>query len=80
MKMENEEKSTKSTRIGFFEEDVNVFSVTRLIFAVGILWSIVFTTAYSFKEGVTASDLALIFGSFSGVFSALKIGNKIFEK
>ena len=56
-------------------------SATRLVFLVGSLWSMAFTTAYAYTtQGADAGQLVALFAGMFGPFAALKFSQKIVEK
>lgn len=66
--------------IGFFQEDNGSKSITRLMFTIGIIWSIVFTSVFSILTKLGVGEIVALFGGTSGPFFALKIIQKTIEK
>ena len=55
------------------------FSSARLMFVIGLSWSIVFTTAGAFALKWTPGEIIAVFTALSAVFVALKLGQKPME-
>ena len=55
-------------------------SSTRLMFVVGLCWSILFTTVGAFMLKWNPGECIAVFTSTSAVFVALKLGQKPMEK
>jgi len=54
-------------------------SSTRLMFVIGLCWSILFTTAGAFMLKWTPGECIAVFTATSAVFVALKLGQKPME-
>jgi hypothetical protein len=67
-------------QIGFFQEDNGSKSITRLMFSIGIIWSILFTSVFSLLTKLGVGEIVALFGGTSGPFFALKIIQKTIEK
>jgi len=69
------------TNIGIFQESNGSFSATRVIFFVGMIWAMLFTSLmYFFGYDVSPTQVIAVFTALSGVFIALKLGQKPMEK
>lgn len=66
-------------KIGFLNEGNRQKSITRIVFLIGSVWSMVFTTYLAFM-GVEPGILIAVFGSFQGTYIGLKLGQKPMEK
>jgi hypothetical protein len=66
--------------IGFLETGYKNASSTRLMFVIGILWAILFTTVFSFWTKLGVGEIVALFGGISGPFFALKLIQKPMEK
>ena len=66
-------------RIGFLETSPGNKSVTRLMFFVGLVWAIVFTSVFSFITELGVGEIVALFGGLSGPFFALKLIQKPME-
>jgi hypothetical protein len=64
----------------FLQSDKGNFSSARLVFVVGILWSMIVSTLMVFLMKWTAGEFIAVFTATSGVFIALKLGQKPMEK
>ena len=63
----------------FLQADNGNFSSARLMFVIGISWSILFTTAGAFMLKWTPGEIIAVFTAVSAVFVALKLGQKPME-
>jgi hypothetical protein len=64
----------------FLQSDKGNFSSARLVFVVGILWSMIVSTLMVFLMKWTAGEFIAVFTATSGVFIALKLGQKPMER
>jgi hypothetical protein len=64
----------------FLQSDRRNFSSARLMFMIGILWSMTISTIGAFSMGWSSGELIAVFSATSGVFVALKLGQKPMEK
>jgi hypothetical protein len=64
---------------GFLETQPGNFSSTRLMFVVGLSWSILFTTYGAIALKWTPGEIIAVFSAISAVFVALKLGQKPME-
>jgi hypothetical protein len=64
---------------GFLQSDNGNFSSARLMFVIGLSWSILFTTAGAFMLKWTPGEVIAVFTAISAVFVALKLGQKPME-
>ena len=72
--------ANKSFMVKLLSED-SAESSTRLMFFVGSLWAMAFTTAYAFvNKDATAGSLVALFAGMFGPFGTLKFGQKLAEK
>ena len=67
------------TKANFLQSDNGANSSTRLIFIIGILWAIVYTTIFSFAVKLSVGEIVALFGGISGPFFALKLIQKPME-
>lgn len=64
---------------GYLKEDNGMKSSMRLIFIVGSLWSMAFTTMLALS-GMDSGILIAVFGSMQGTYIAMKLGQKPMEQ
>jgi len=65
----------------FFKENNGQSSSTRLIVFVGIIYAMIFTALYTFvgiKPGT--GEVIALFTAMTGIFIAMKVGQKSMEK
>jgi len=55
-------------------------SSTRLMFIIGLIWSMVVTTVLAFVMKWSAGEFIAVFTATSGIFVGLKLGQKPMEK
>lgn len=55
-------------------------SITRLMFAIGVSWSMVVTTMLTLVMDWSAGEFIAVFTATSGIFIGLKLGQKPMEK
>jgi hypothetical protein len=55
------------------------FSSARLMFVIGLAWSMSFTTYGALALGWTPGEIIAVFSAISAVFVALKLGQKPME-
>jgi hypothetical protein len=67
-------------RVGFLEEKPGVKSSNRLIFIVGVIWSMVVSTVMLLVFKWTAGEFIAVFTSTSAVFFGGKLIQKPMEK
>ena len=65
---------------GFLQESQGNNSSTRVMFVIGLVWAMVFTTVSTFMLKWTPGEVIAVFASLSGVFVGLKLGQKPMEK
>lgn len=65
--------------IGYLQTSPGNNSVARLMFVIGILWAICFTTAFTFLTKLSVGEIVALFGGLSGPFFALKLIQKPME-
>jgi hypothetical protein len=65
--------------VGFLETSPGNFSSTRLMFIIGLVWSIFFTSYGALVLKWTPGECIAVFTATSGVFIALKLGQKPME-
>lgn len=63
----------------FLQSDNGNYSSARLMFVVGLSWSIVFTSLGAFMLDWTPGEIIAVFTAISAVFVALKLGQKPME-
>ncbi|GAI81609.1 unnamed protein product, partial [marine sediment metagenome] len=63
----------------FFEEPTGK-SITRVMFVVGVSWSMAITTLLTISMGWSAGEFIAVFTATSGIFIGLKLGQKPMEK
>lgn len=63
----------------FLQEDNGNYSSTRLMFIIGLSWSMLFTTFGTFLLKWTPGEIIAVFTAISAVFVALKLGQKPME-
>ncbi len=56
------------------------YSSARLMFVIGLVWSMAYTTIGTFLLNWTVGESIALFTATSGVFIALKLGQKPMEK
>lgn len=56
------------------------YSSARLMFVIGLVWSMAITSIGLFTLGWNTGEAIALFGATSGVFVALKLGQKPMEK
>lgn len=66
-------------RIGFFQDPTGDFSIMRLIFAIGMMWSMFITSGMAIA-GTSVPLLIALFSALSGVFVGLKLGQSQMER
>ncbi len=67
-------------KIGFFQEAENQWSITRLIFFIGMLWAMTMTSIVVWKHpDMNAIDIGLAFSGLSAPFVLNKVGQKLAE-
>jgi hypothetical protein len=66
-------------KASFLQSDNGANSSARLIFIIGILWAIVYTTIFSFAVKLSVGEIVALFGGISGPFFALKLIQKPME-
>ena len=64
----------------FLQSSPGHFSSARLMFVVGLLWSMIMTTIGVITLKWEVGSACAFFGSTSGTFIALKLGQKTMEK
>jgi hypothetical protein len=64
----------------FLETGPGNKSATRLMFVIGIIWAIIYTTVFSFFAKLGVGEIVALFGGISGPFFALKLIQKPMEK
>jgi hypothetical protein len=67
-------------KIGYLETAPGNKSVTRLIFLLGIVWAIAFTTVFAILTKLGVGEIVALFGGLSGPFFALKLIQKPMEE
>ena len=72
-------------KTGFLEESPGNKSANRLIFVYGFFWLMAISTFIIilkafYKLEVSWGDMAMVFGTISGVLTALKVGQKAIER
>lgn len=63
----------------FLQSRPGSFSSARLMFVIGLIWSMAVSTIMVFALHWTAGEFIAVFTSTSGVFVALKLGQKPME-
>lgn len=63
----------------FLQSDKGNYSSARLMFVIGMIWSMIVSTLMVFLMKWTAGEFIAVFTSTSGVFVALKLGQKPME-
>lgn len=66
-------------KASFLQSDAGNYSSARLMFVIGLFWSIAFTTVGAFMLKWTPGECIAVFTSTSAVFVALKLGQKPME-
>lgn len=64
---------------GFLQSAKGNNSSTRVMFVIGLSWSMIFTTVGAFMLKWAPGEIIAVFASISGVFVALKLGQKPME-
>jgi hypothetical protein len=64
----------------FLQAPSGDFSSARLMFVVGLSWTIVFTTYGALALKWTPGEIIAVFTALSAVWVALKLGQKPMEK
>jgi len=64
---------------GFLQADNGNFSSARLMFVIGLFYDMVFTALGAFVLKWTPGEIIAVFSAISGVFVALKLGQKPME-
>ena len=64
---------------GYLKEENGQRSSMRLIFIIGSLWSMAFTTFLALGDKVEPGILVAVFGSLQGTYIAMKLGQKPME-
>jgi hypothetical protein len=67
-------------KTGFFETSPGNFSSSRLMFVIGLFWSMAISSVGIFMLDWKPGELIAVFTATSGVFIALKLGQKPMEK
>lgn len=85
MKTEKLSQNTKTgnntnDKVGFLEENKGEYSVSRLMFTIGVSWSMIMSTLYFFMKSPSAAEMTQFVVGTVGAFIALKVGNRAFEK
>jgi hypothetical protein len=65
---------------GFLNAPNGDFSSARLMFVVGLSWTIAFTTYGALALAWTPGEIIAVFTALSAVWVALKLGQKPMEK
>jgi hypothetical protein len=65
---------------GFLQSDNGNFSSARLMFIIGLSWTILFTTYGALALKWTPGEIIAVFTALSAVWVALKLGQKPMEK
>lgn len=65
--------------MSYFKESNGQNSSVRLIFVIGMIWSMLISTVVLFATKCTALEFVTVFTATSGVFIALKLGQKPME-
>ena len=65
---------------GIFETSPGNTSSTRVMFVVGLSWSMAFSTLGAFLLKWNPGEIIAVFSALSGVFVALKLVQKPMEK
>jgi len=63
----------------FLQSDNGNFSSARLMFVIGLAWTMCMTTLGAFMLNWTPGEIIAVFTATSGVFVALKLGQKPME-
>lgn len=66
-------------KASFLQSDNGNYSSARLMFVIGLCWSILFTTSGAFMLHWTPGEIIAVFTAISAVFVALKLGQKPME-
>jgi len=66
-------------KAGFLQSDNGANSSARLMFIIGLSWSILFTTFGAVYLKWTPGEIIAVFSAISAVFVALKLGQKPME-
>lgn len=67
--------------IDALKESNGQWSSARIMFVIGLLWAMAMTTMLTlFNKQVSIPELIAFFSATSGVFIALKLGQKPMEK
>jgi uncharacterized membrane protein YfcA len=64
---------------GFLQADNGNFSSARLMFVIGLAWTMVMASLGAFMLKWTPGEIIAVFTATSGVFVALKLGQKPME-
>ncbi len=64
----------------FLQSDSGNYSSARLMFVIGLVWTMTISTIGMIALKWTAGELIAVFTATSGVFVALKLGQKPMEK
>ena len=67
-------------KANFLQSDNGANSSTRLMFVIGIIWAIVYTSVFSFFAKLGVGEIVALFGGISGPFFALKLIQKPMEE
>lgn len=67
-------------KIGVFETAPSNTSSTRVMFIIGIVWAMIFTTGFALISKLPVGEIVALFGGLSGPFFALKLIQKPMEK
>ena len=66
--------------MGFLKEDNGVSSTTRLIFAIGSIWTMLLCTYFAVFADITPTALVIMFSAMETVWVGLKLGQKPMEQ
>ena len=66
-------------KIGFFEESPGNHSIMRLVFFIGVVWGILFTTVYSFYCKLPVGEVIAMATGLLSLFLAAKLIQKPME-
>lgn len=63
----------------YLKDDFGNSSSTRLMFVIGLSWSMVVSTVFTWFFKWSAAEFVLVFTTTNGTFIALKLGQKSME-
>lgn len=63
----------------YFEEPTGK-SITRVMFVIGVVWSMLVTTILTISMDWSAGEFIAVFTATSGIFIGLKLAQKPMEK